>query len=205
MITDEIRNVFKQHDMTLHDRDEQDGEFYRELEFYSPEGEDVVETIWYDGTAEGFVSALVKHAEGFDPEEHAEPWIGHRGKDGVPKSIIALINDAIWIKNELLSVADELGVAVHTRYGEESQINRLSIELSDGTYLVAELCEYGGECDPEIVLCIQDKEGIAIQDIVLARKARTKEPGVTVLVWSDKNDEDYTHSFWIPEYDGEED
>lgn len=204
MISKEIRDILEKHDMTVHNRSEQDGEFYREIEFYSNEGEDVIETIWYDGTSEGFVSAFVKHAEDFDPEEHAEPWINHRGKDGVPKSIMALIDDAIWIKNELLSVADELGSAVHARYGEDTQVNKLSIELSNGTCLVAELCEYGGECDPEIVLCIQDKEGIAIQDIVLARKARTKEPGVTVLVWGDKNDEDYTHSFWIPEYNGEE-
>lgn len=206
MISKEIRGVLKKHDMTVHNRGERDGEFYREIEFCSNEGEDVIETIWYDGTSEDFKRAFVKNAEEFDAEEHAEMWIKLRGKKGVPESIMDLIDDAMWIKNELLTVADEFGPAVHQQYGEREN-NELRIPLPNGNYIVAQLCEYGEEYPPEIAICIRDQSGVAFQDIVLVRATQEEDEesgifkptdaGTEVLVWNNPNDEDYTHKFEI--------
>ena len=79
-----------------------------ELETYSPEGEDVIVSLIYDGTEEGFIKAFRSYAEDFDAEEHAEMWIEGRGKNGVPESIKNLLEDAEWQKEMLLEVAKDL-------------------------------------------------------------------------------------------------
>lgn len=79
-----------------------------ELETYSPEGEDVIVSLTYDGTEEDFIRQFRSYAEGFDAEEHAEMWIEGRGKNGVPDSIKDLLEDAEWQKEMLLEVAKEL-------------------------------------------------------------------------------------------------
>ena len=89
-------------------------------------------------------------------------------------------------------------------------MNKLEIKLANGHKLVAELCEYGSWIPPEIAVCIQDEDGVALQDIVLVR-AKEKEIGVVdtvsvgaeVLVWADETNEDYTDKFKIDEYNFE--
>lgn len=108
MLSERTIEILENNDMHAYDRSEQHGEFVREIEFYSPEGEDVIETIFYDGTDEGFIREFKANAVNFDADEHAEMWIEGRGKKGVPDSVRDLITDAEWIKNTLLSVADEL-------------------------------------------------------------------------------------------------
>lgn len=87
---------------------EQDGEFFVELETYSPAGEDFIATIWYDGTSKDFINAFYEYAIGFDPDEHAEFWVESRGKNGVPESIRELIEDADAINDILMKTAAEL-------------------------------------------------------------------------------------------------
>lgn len=108
MLSKKTIEILENNDMHAYDRSEQHGEFVREIEFYSPEGEDVCECIFYDGTDEGFIREFKAHAVNFDADEHAEMWIEGRGKRGVPESVRDLITDAEWIKDTLLSVADEL-------------------------------------------------------------------------------------------------
>ena len=79
-----------------------------ELETYSPEGEDVIISLIYDGTEEDFVKQFESYAEDFDAEEHAETYINMRGKNGVPESIKNLLEDAEWQKEMLLEVAKDL-------------------------------------------------------------------------------------------------
>ena len=79
-----------------------------ELETYSPEGEDVIIPLIYDGTEEDFIRQFERYAEDFDAEEHAEMWIEGRGKNGVPDSIKDLLEDAEWQKEMLLEVAKDL-------------------------------------------------------------------------------------------------
>ena len=108
MLSERTIEILENNDMTVFDRHEQNGEFTREIEFYSPEGEDVCECIFYDGTDESFIKAFRNNAENFDADGHAETYIEFRGKRGVPESVRDLITDAEWIKDTLLSVADEL-------------------------------------------------------------------------------------------------
>lgn len=108
MLSERTIQILENNDMKIFDRHEQNGEYTSEIEFYSPEGEDVIETIFYDGTNEGFIRELKAHAVNFDADEHAEMRIEGRGKRGVPESIRDLITDAEWIKDTLLSVADKL-------------------------------------------------------------------------------------------------
>lgn len=79
-----------------------------ELETYSPEGEDVIIALIYDGTEEDFVREFERYARDFDAEKHAETYIDMRGKNGVPESIKDLLADAEWQKEMLLSVARQL-------------------------------------------------------------------------------------------------
>ena len=105
MLSQKIIDILENNDIRIHDRDYHNGEFYREIEFFSDAGEDVIEVIWYDGTPDGFINAFAKNADNFDADEHAETWINYRGENGVPGSIRELLDDADGIKNKLIEVA----------------------------------------------------------------------------------------------------
>lgn len=109
MLNKKITEVLENNEVTLSEKYEADNnEFCQEVEFYSNAGEDVVETVFYNGTSKNFIRAFREMADDFDADEHAEMWIESRGKRGVPDSIRALINDADNIKEFLSKVADEL-------------------------------------------------------------------------------------------------
>ena len=128
MLSERTIEILGNNDMKIYDRCEQDGEFIREIEFYSPKGEDVCECIFYDGTDESFIKAFRSNAENFDANEHAEMWIENRGRvSGVPESVRDLITDAEWIKDTLLSVADELE-GKH----KEKKLYKCTITITDG-------------------------------------------------------------------------
>lgn len=108
MLSEKIINILEANDIKISDREGRQGEYYREIEFYSPEGEDVIETIYYDGTEEDFVNGFKEIADNFDADDHAEMWINNRNVPGTPQSVRALIDDAEEIKNTLVSVANQL-------------------------------------------------------------------------------------------------
>lgn len=109
MLNKKITKVLENNEVKLSEKYEAgNNEFCHDVEFYSDAGEDVVETVFYDGTSKDFVRAFKEMADDFDADEHAEMWIDLRGKRGVPDSIRVLINDADSIKEFLLKVADEL-------------------------------------------------------------------------------------------------
>jgi hypothetical protein len=107
-----IEEVLEKFDFSLcgeiTERYNEKGKYDVELETYSPEGEDVIVSLIYDGTEENFISVFVEYANWFDAEEHAEMWIESRGKNGVPESIKDLLEDAEWQKNMFLKVAEAL-------------------------------------------------------------------------------------------------
>ena len=115
--------ILEENDITVSERYEQDGEYYREIEFYSPEGEDVCETIWYDGTDDGFIEAFRQLANDFDADEHAEMWINNRNVEGVPDSVRALIDDAENIKDTLLEIAEKLE-------GKEKELHNYKVTIT---------------------------------------------------------------------------
>lgn len=111
-LTNRIMEVLEKHDFSVFgeitERTYNNDGYDVELETYSPEGEDVIVSLIYDGTEEDFIRQIRSYAEDFDADEHAEMWIEHRGKNGVPDSIKNLLEDAKWIKNTLEEVADDL-------------------------------------------------------------------------------------------------
>ena len=111
-LTKRIEELLEKHDFSIcgeiSERTYNNDGYDVELETYSPEGEDVIVSLTYDGTEEDFIRQFRSYTEGFDAEEHAEMWIESRGKNGVPDSIKDLLEDAEWIKNTLEEVADDL-------------------------------------------------------------------------------------------------
>lgn len=81
-----------------------DGTYYIEIESTSPAGEDLVETVEINGDEEELIEELEEIFEDFDPDAHAETWIGQRGKNGVPGSIRAILRDADRIKDMLYTL-----------------------------------------------------------------------------------------------------
>ena len=111
-LSERIIELLEEHDISLcgeiSERTYNNDGYDVELETYSPEGEDVIISLIYDGTEEDFIRQFESYAEGFDAEEHAETYINMRGKNGVPESIKDLLEDAEWQKEMLLEVAKDL-------------------------------------------------------------------------------------------------
>ena len=99
-LSERIIEVLEAHDISLcgeiSERTYNNDGYDVELETYSPEGEDVIISLIYDGTEEDFIRQFESYAENFDAEEHAETYINMRGKNGVPESIKDLLEDAEW-------------------------------------------------------------------------------------------------------------
>lgn len=66
------------------------------LQTYTPEGEDWVEEFYFDGTIQDLAKQVQLRVENFDVDEEAMLWIPHRGENGIPNSICALVDDAEW-------------------------------------------------------------------------------------------------------------
>lgn len=111
-LSERIIEVLEVHDISLcgeiTERTHNNDGYDVELETYSPEGEDVIISLIYDGTEEDFIKQFESYAKCFDAEDHAETYINMRGKNGVPESIKDLLEDAEWQKEMLLEVAKEL-------------------------------------------------------------------------------------------------
>lgn len=123
-LSERIMNVLESHDISLcgeiSERTYDNDGYDVELETYSPEGEDVIISLIYDGTEEDFICQFRSYAENFDAEEHAEMWIECRGENGVPDSIKDLLEDAEWQKEMLLKVTNDLeGVNNENIYEKE--------------------------------------------------------------------------------------
>lgn len=75
-----------------------------EIQQASPAGEDFV---FYTDTAD-FPEGVIEFARDFDPDEHVELWVEHRGEGGCPSTIRELVDDAEAIKKMLKTLADAL-------------------------------------------------------------------------------------------------
>lgn len=75
-----------------------------ELQQASPAGEDFV---FYTDTAD-FPKGVIEYARDFDPDEHVELWVEHRGEGGCPSTVRELVDDAEAIKKMLKTLADAL-------------------------------------------------------------------------------------------------
>lgn len=76
-----------------------------EIESWSPLGENLICTFGKDD----FVNNVVKYAEDFDADEHAQMWVENWDTvAGVPHSVRALIDDAEAIQDMLDELAEAL-------------------------------------------------------------------------------------------------
>lgn len=98
----------------------QDKQWYVEIQQYTPEGEDWYETVWFSAPND-IESEVERLYSNFDVDEEAELWIDSRGQNGVPSSIMAIVQDQQWKQNKL----KELYEALHARTLDEESINRL--------------------------------------------------------------------------------
>lgn len=111
-LSERIKELLDEHDFSvcgeISERYREKGRYDIDLETYSPEGEDVIVSLIYDGTEEDFIREFISYANNFDADEHAEMWVNSRGENGVPDNIRDLLEDAEWIKDTLMEIADEL-------------------------------------------------------------------------------------------------
>lgn len=105
---DKIIEVLEGNDFAVHKIEKQDEEYYIEINQGTPLGEDWWETIRFDGTDENFIEAVRERFDNFDVDEEAEIWVENRGKNGVPDSIRALVEDAEWKEAMLGKLANDL-------------------------------------------------------------------------------------------------
>lgn len=103
-----IAEILEYNGFNYNEVTEQDGKYYIELNNNTPLGEDWWLTVWFDGTDKSFVDAVEEITTNFDIDEEAEIWVPLRGKNGVPSSISALVQDAEWKLEQLESLLSDL-------------------------------------------------------------------------------------------------
>ena len=103
-----IAEILEYNGFNYNEVTEQDGKYYIELNNNTPLGEDWWLTVWFDGTDKIFVDAIEEITTNFDIDEEVEIWIPLRGKNGVPSSISALVQDAEWKLEQLESLLSDL-------------------------------------------------------------------------------------------------
>lgn len=104
-----IQDILEKNEFNFDEKiSEQDNGKYIEINQSTPEGEDWWETIWFDGTYEGFTNAVEERVLNFDVDEEVEIWISSRGKGGCPNSIMDLVHDAEWKQKTLEKLLDDL-------------------------------------------------------------------------------------------------
>lgn len=88
-------------------------------------------------------------------------------------------------------------------------MDKLTRKLAPNINLVTEFASAGieSEVGTELYVYLEDDDGIVIQDLGIFRNANTSgeneyprkfDGTVQVLLYTDENDEDYTHDFTIP-------
>lgn len=71
----EIIEILDSHGFSFDSIEEQDNEYYIEMNNGTPAGEDWWTTIWFDGTNAGFIDSLEEVVNDFDVNEEVEIWI----------------------------------------------------------------------------------------------------------------------------------
>lgn len=127
-LSERVMKILERNDISLcgeiSERHSEFNTYDIDLETFSPEGEDVIISLIYNGTEEDFINQFRSYAEDFDAEEHAEMWIGMRGNNGVPNSIVDLLEDAEWQKEMLLKVARELDQIENMEFESKEPITK---------------------------------------------------------------------------------
>lgn len=76
-------------------------DYVLEIEMWSEAGQNVIETICFDGTLKDLQHQAFRLAAGYDEDEEAEYLIQHRGENGIPDSVRTIIDDVEYIRQRL--------------------------------------------------------------------------------------------------------
>ena len=79
-------------------------------------------------------------------------------------------------------------------------MDSIELDLKNGKKLVVDLCNMDRD-PPEMFVSIMDTKTKFVQDICMVRPNDNK---VECFIWTDPDDESWTHNFDIGIYDGEE-
>lgn len=104
----DIVKILKENDFVIGEITKQSNGIYVDLNQSTPLGEDWWVVIFFNGTNNGFIQEFHKYAYNFDIDEEIEIYVENRGKNGIPNSIVDLVEDAKWKQKTLEVTADEL-------------------------------------------------------------------------------------------------
>lgn len=99
--------------------DKQSNGYCADLNQSTPLGEDWWVCVVFDETEDDFVDEIRDYCVGFDPEDEAELYIQNRGKNGIPTSIRALLDDQDWKDEKLKSLSDALDNYIYNKDDED--------------------------------------------------------------------------------------
>lgn len=104
----DIVKILEDNDFVVGEITKQSNGILVELNQSTPLGEDWWVVIFFDGTNNGFIQEFYHYAYNFDIDEEVEIFVQGRGRNGIPNSIIDLVEDAKWKQKTLEETADEL-------------------------------------------------------------------------------------------------
>lgn len=104
----DIVKILEDNDFVIGEITKQSNGIYVDLNQSTPLGEDWWITISFDGTNNGFIQEFHNYAYNFDIDEEVEIFVQNRGKNGIPDSIVDLVEDAQWKQKTLEETADKL-------------------------------------------------------------------------------------------------
>ena len=96
----ELEKIIKDKGFYFKHQKEKDGRYYALLEQSTPLGEDWCLEFLYKNIAD-LINQITEYSYNYDADEEAEIYINIRGKNGVPSSIRALLDDSQWKKEAL--------------------------------------------------------------------------------------------------------
>lgn len=75
---------------------------------YTPAGEDWGISVFFDGTVEDAINAIIEYAENYDYNDEQGELIAMRGQQGIPDDIETLVEDGKWKQEVLNDLATKL-------------------------------------------------------------------------------------------------
>lgn len=104
----DIIKILEKNDFVIGEIIKENNSIYVDLNQSTPLGEDWWISIFFNGTNNGFIQEFYNRAYDFDIDEEVEIFVQGRGKNGIPSSIVDLVEDAKWKQKTLEETADEL-------------------------------------------------------------------------------------------------
>lgn len=115
---DKLQRIIEDKGFYFKHEKEKDGRYSALLEQSTPLGEDWCLEFLYKNIAD-LINQITEYSYNYDADEEAEIYINIRGKNGVPSSIRALLDDSQWKKDQLTKLASQIQNAYKLNYKGE--------------------------------------------------------------------------------------